>query len=80
LRCRNVVRQRRIRDHVGLCGDFDGGGGIDGYNSIADLPAVTERLLKAGYSNGDIAKIWGGNALRVLRETQTYAQSQKNAG
>ncbi|MES2255389.1 MAG: dipeptidase [Pseudomonadota bacterium] len=66
-------------DHVGLCGDFDGGGGIDGYNSIADLPAVTERLLKAGYSKGDIAKIWGGNVLRVLRETQDYAQSQKGA-
>jgi membrane dipeptidase len=66
-------------DHVGLCGDFDGGGGIDGYNSIADLPVVTERLLKAGYSKDDIAKIWGGNILRVLRETQAYAQSQKNA-
>jgi len=65
-------------DHVGLCGDFDGGGGIDGYNSIADLPAVTERLLKAGYSKGDISKIWGGNVLRVLRETQAYAQNQKN--
>ena len=65
-------------DHVGLCGDFDGGGGIDGYNSIADLPVVTERLLKAGYSNEDIAKIWGGNVLRVLRETQAYAQSQQS--
>ena len=66
-------------DHVGLCGDFDGGGGIDGYNSIADLPAVTERLLKAGYSKDDIAKIWGGNVLRVLRETQAYVESQNNA-
>ena len=64
-------------DHVGLCGDFDGGGGIDGYNSVADPPAVTERLLKAGYSRGDIAKIWGGNVLRVLRETEAYAHSAK---
>ncbi len=64
-------------DHVGLCGDFDGGGGIDGYNSVADLPAVTERLLKAGYSKDDIAKIWGGNVLRVLRQTQAYVQNQK---
>jgi membrane dipeptidase len=67
-------------DHVGLCGDFDGGGGIDGYDSIADLPAVTERLVKAGYSKEDIAKIWGGNVLRVMRETQAYAASQKPAG
>lgn len=64
-------------DHVGLCGDFDGGGGVDGYNSIADLPAVTERLLKAGYSKDDIAKIWGGNVLRVMRETEAYVKSQK---
>ena len=64
-------------DHVGLCGDFDGGGGIDGFDSVADFPAVTERLLKAGYTREEVAKIWGGNVLRVLRETQDYAQSQK---
>jgi membrane dipeptidase len=64
-------------DHVGLSGDFDGGGGVDGYDSVADLPIVTERLLKAGYSKDDIAKIWGGNVLRVLRETEAYAASQK---
>ena len=65
-------------DHVGLCGDFDGGGGIDGFDSVADFPAVTERLLKAGYTREEVAKIWGGNVLRVLRETQAYAQSQKS--
>lgn len=64
-------------DHVGLSGDFDGGGGVDGYDSVADLPIVTERLLKAGYSKDDIAKIWGGNILRVLRETEAYVASQK---
>jgi membrane dipeptidase len=66
-------------DHVGLSGDFDGGGGIDGYDSIADLPAVTERLLQAGYSQEDIDKIWGGNVLRVMRAVQDYAASQKGA-
>lgn len=64
-------------DHVGLSGDFDGGGGVDGYDSVADLPAVTERLLKAGYSKDDIAKIWGDNVLRVLRETESYAARQR---
>jgi membrane dipeptidase len=64
-------------DHVGLSGDFDGGGGVDGYDSVADLPIVTERLLKAGYSKDDIAKIWGGNVLRVLRETEAYVASHK---
>jgi membrane dipeptidase len=78
---RHVIHTIRLVgvDHVGLCGDFDGGGGVDGYDSIADLPAVTERLVKAGYSKDDIAKIWGGNVLRVMRETQAYAASQKPA-
>lgn len=64
-------------DHVGFSGDFDGGGGIAGFNSVADFPAVTEYLLKNGYTNDDVAKIWGGNVLRVLRETEAYAKSQK---
>ena len=57
-------------DHVGVSGDFDGGGGIDGLDSVADYPKVTERLMAAGYSKADVAKVWGGNALRVLREVE----------
>lgn len=64
-------------DHVGLSGDFDGGGGIEGFDSVADAPAVTERLLKAGYSKEDIAKFWGGNVLRVMRATEAYVTSQQ---
>ena len=67
-------------DHVGFSGDFDGGGGIDGFNSVADYPKVTEYLLKNGYTKDDVAKIWGGNVLRVLRETEAYAKSQKAGG
>ena len=57
-------------DHVGVSGDFDGGGGVDGMNQVTDYPAITARLVAAGYSQADIAKIWGGNALRVLREVE----------
>jgi membrane dipeptidase len=60
-------------DHVGISGDFDGGGGIDGLNEVSDYPKVTARLLAAGYSRDDIAKIWGGNALRVLGEAEAAA-------
>jgi membrane dipeptidase len=66
-------------NHVGLSGDFDGGGGVDGFNSVADAPAITERLIQAGFSKEDIAKIWGGNVLRVLRETEAYVASQQAA-
>lgn len=60
-------------DHVGVSGDFDGGGGIDGLEDITAYPKVTAALLKAGYSPADIGKVWGGNALRVLREAQASA-------
>ena len=57
-------------DHVGVSGDFDGGGGIDGLNDVSDYPEITRRLLAAGYSPADINKIWGGNALRVLKTAE----------
>ena len=57
-------------DHVGVSGDFDGGGGVDGLNDVSDFPEITRRLLAAGYSAADINKIWGGNALRVLKTTE----------
>ncbi|MDX3911394.1 MAG: dipeptidase [Sphingobium sp.] len=57
-------------EHVGISGDFDGGGGIEGFRDVTDFPKVTAALLKAGYKADDIAKLWGGNALRVLREAQ----------
>lgn len=57
-------------DHVGVSGDFDGGGGIEGLESVADYPKISQRLMAAGYSKEDVAKVWGGNALRVLREVE----------
>ncbi|MCR9086247.1 MAG: dipeptidase [Rhodobacteraceae bacterium] len=59
-------------DHVGLSGDFDGGGGVAGWDNAADSPNVTAALLERGYSVEDLAKIWGGNLLRVLREVQAH--------
>ena len=57
-------------DHVGVSGDFDGGGGIDGLEDVTDYPAISERLIAAGYTPQDVAKIWGGNALRVLKAAE----------
>ena len=62
-------------DHVGVSGDFDGGGGIDGLESVADYPKISRRLMAAGYSKADVAKFWGGNVLRVMREAQALAQT-----
>ena len=63
-------------DHVGIASDFDGGGGIDGWKDASQTLNVTKELVKRGYSADDIAKIWGGNLLRVLDEAEAWAQKQ----
>jgi membrane dipeptidase len=60
---------------VGIGADWDGGGGVDGMKDIADLPQVTDVLLDAGYSQQDVAKIWGGNLMRVLRDVEAKRSS-----
>ena len=60
-------------DHVGISGDFDGGGGVDGFEDVTDYPKITAALLAKGYRRDDIAKVWGGNALRVLDRAQALA-------
>ncbi|HYW31134.1 MAG TPA: membrane dipeptidase [Gemmatimonas sp.] len=66
-------------DHVGISSDFDGGGGVDGFRNAAQSLNVTEELVRRGYSEADIAKIWGGNLLRVMAEVEKVAKNTKNA-
>ena len=58
-------------DHVGIGSDFDGGGGVKGCNGDNDFINITVRLLEHGFTETDIAKIWGGNFLRVMKQVQT---------
>jgi membrane dipeptidase len=60
-------------DHVGVGADFDGGGGVVGFEDASDYPKITARLLEAGYTKDDLQKIWSGNVLRVLRAAEAYA-------
>lgn len=60
-------------DHVGIGTDFDGGGGVVGFNNHAEALNVTVELVRRGYSNEDIVKIWGGNLLRVWRQVEKAA-------
>ena len=64
-------------DHVGLASDFNGGGGITGWNNAAETLNVTVELVKRGYSEDDIAKIWGGNLLRVMESVENHAARTK---
>ena len=61
-------------DHVGISSDFDGGGGVDGWNNAGESLNLTVELVRRGYSEEDIAKLWGGNLLRVLRENERIAK------
>ena len=54
-------------DHVGVGCDWDGGGGVTGMEDVTALPKITERLVKLGYSENQLAGFWGGNALRLLK-------------
>jgi membrane dipeptidase len=60
-------------EHVGISSDFDGGGGVEGWNSAAETFNVTLELVRRGYSEEDIGMMWSGNLLRVLDEVQAVA-------
>ena len=60
-------------DHVGISSDFDGGGGIEGWDNAAETGNVTLELVRRGYSEEDIAKIWAGNYVRVWKAVEEHA-------
>jgi len=61
-------------DHVGISSDFNEGGGVDGWRDVGETRNVTAELLSRGYSEADIAKLWGGNFLRVWEQAQNAAR------
>ena len=61
--------------HVGISSDFDGGGGIYGWSDASETLNVTAELLKRGYSENEIAQLWGGNLLRVLDKVEVVAKN-----
>ncbi len=60
-------------DYVGFGSDFDGGGGLGDCRDVSDFPKITLELVRRGYSEADIAKIWGGNLLRVMKAVEQAA-------
>ena len=61
-------------DHVGIGCDFDGGGGIDGVFDASEVMNITIELVRRGYSEEDIEKIWGKNVMRVFEDVQKIAE------
>jgi len=60
-------------DHVGIGTDFDGGGALEDCYDSSELWRITLELLKRGYSENDIQKIWGGNFIRVFKAIEDKA-------
>ena len=61
-------------EHVGISSDFDGGGGVEGWNDASETFNVTLELVRRGYTEEQIAKLWSGNLLRVMDEVQEAAR------
>lgn len=64
-------------DHVGISSDFDGGGGVEGFNNASESINVTIELVRRGYSEKDIIALWGGNLLRVMEQVEKVARAGK---
>jgi len=62
-------------EHVGISGDWDGGGGVEGMSDVSMLQKITEDLYAAGYSEADIANIWGGNMMRLMAAAEAARRS-----
>jgi membrane dipeptidase len=66
-------------DHVGISSDFDGGGGVTGWNGAEETFNVTLELVKRGYTEEQIGKLWSGNLLRVMAEVEKVAKQIQSA-
>ncbi|MEZ5427310.1 MAG: dipeptidase [Pyrinomonadaceae bacterium] len=67
-------------EHVGISSDFDGGGGIEGWDDASETLNVTIELVRRGYTKKEIGMLWSGNLLRVLDEVQKVAKEMQKAG
>jgi membrane dipeptidase len=65
-------------DHVGIGCDFDGGGGIEGVFDASEVMNITIELVRRGYTEEQIEKIWGGNLIRVFKDVQAVAEKIKS--
>lgn len=66
-------------EHIGISGDFDGGGGVDGSMDIGQMMPITVEMLRRGYAKEELQKFWGANVMRVLDACQDYAEELKEA-
>lgn len=59
--------------HVGISSDFDGGGHLSDWKDASQSANLTAELVRRGYSDTDVAALWGGNFLRLLAQAEATA-------
>lgn len=64
-------------NHVGIGMDLDGGGEVIGVQDVSEIGAITEELVRRGYSKKDIQKIWSGNTMRILKQAEKVAEKMQ---
>ena len=69
----HVVKVAGI-DHVGIGSDFDGGGALADCQDVSRMGNITLELVRRGYSEQEIDKIWGGNFLRIMAKVESVAR------
>jgi membrane dipeptidase len=69
-------------DHVGIGSDFDGVDNVlpAGLGDVSTLPALLKELMRRGWSDADVAKVAGGNVLRVMADAERTADTMARAG
>ena len=67
-------------EYVGISSDFDGGGGVAGWDDASETFNVTLELVRRGYTEEEIGMLWSGNLLRVLDEVQAVAREIQSGG
>lgn len=65
-------------DHIGIGTDFDGGGGVEGCYDVSEMGNITLELVKRGYTEEEIEKIWGKNFMRVFRQVEEFAMNNEH--
>jgi membrane dipeptidase len=66
-------------DYVGISSDFDGGGGVAGWNDASETFNVTVELVRRGYTEEQISKLWSGNLLRVMEQVEKVAKNLQSS-
>jgi membrane dipeptidase len=66
-------------DHVGISSDFDGRGGVAGWNDASETFNVTLELVRRGYTEEQVARLWSGNLLRVMEQVEKVARNLQSS-